>query len=1068
MSSNRLSRLPPRPLGVCRVLPALLAIAGLAAASVCAAESGLAYSHPIELAAGDFVRAVVEQRADVRVELLDPEGREVLHVDGPYSTRENEEVAAVAERAGLYQLRVLPCPQNAPATACYTLHLDEPRPATGADRRRAEAVRTTQQAVDAMVVPKTEESLRLQLAARKEALGLWSGLGECRREAEELYQLGIVHRLLRQHKDSASLLHEAAQAWAALGDTAREAEALNEAGLSCVEAGHPEDALEDYRLALEKARETGTRRQEGLILNNLGLVLKRLGERRQSLVCLEEALDILREVGDRAEEANTLVNQGSTHFELSETQKALELYKAALDVPAASLSVRAAAYNNLGTLYASLGNWEEAVESYGQAIAINQRLRDEVRLAGSYSNRGLAQHNSGDLEAARSSYEEALSLARGRDLETRILATYNFGLLLDKLERPSEAQSQWREVARLAAEHPELGHIGLSARAAVELGERQLDKARATLGEAIEKAEQKAEHRFAAEMALRLAGIEKERGDLAAGAENARQAIERIESLRNRVSTPDQRALFLATAQSFYATYVDLLMELDQQRPGEGFGKEALRVSEQARARGLLDLLGEAEADLRKGIPPDLLEREQRARAALRDRDLHYMDLVHRLATPEQIAQADEQLKEALHEFETVEAALRARSESYASLVQPRLLSVQEIQRQVLGDSTLLLEYFLGEERSYLWALTAGTFQSFELPGRETIETLARAYYDALTARNDPQADVAQADADAERFGLELSRMILAPVELLLGDRAVLVASDGFLHYVPFVALPLPSSPGERVLARNQVVSLPSASALAALRREVEGRPRAPKTLAVLADPVFPGDPRLARLAPPEEAKSAAARRGLPLGPLRQSDQMSLGRLPFSGEEAKDILAFVPDPAQRLAALGFAASAATAISGELASYRYVHFATHGLIDSRQPKLSKLALSQFDDAGRRVDGFLRLSDIYNLDLNADLVALSACQTALGKEVRGEGLVGLTRGFMYAGSARVLASLWSVEDRATSKLMKSFYRNLLAEKRPTAEALQRAQIEMSSKPQYRSPYFWAAFSMQGEWK
>jgi CHAT domain-containing protein len=201
---------------------------------------------------------------------------------------------------------------------------------------------------------------------------------------------------------------------------------------------------------------------------------------------------------------------------------------------------------------------------------------------------------------------------------------------------------------------------------------------------------------------------------------------------------------------------------------------------------------------------------------------------------------------------------------------------------------------------------------------------------------------------------------------------------------------------------------------------------------------------------------------------LRQSDQLSLGRLPFSEQEARDILTFVSDPGQRLAALGFSASSAAATSGELANYRYVHFATHGLIDSRQPKLSKLALSQFDATGARVDGFLRLSDIYNLNLNADLVVLSACQTALGKEVRGEGLVGLTRGFMYAGAARVLASLWSVEDRATAKLMKSFYRNLLVEKRPAAESLQRAQIELASKPQYRSPYYWAGFSLQGEWK
>jgi len=1072
MSCSRHSRRPPRPVSC--FLPVLLALVWLGAASACRAEPpGGTFLHPIDLAAGDFVRAIVVQREDVRVELLDPDGREVLHVDGPNLIREDEEVAAVAERAGLYQLKVLGCPRNTPAADCYTLRLDPARPATDADRQRAEAVRTTQEAVDAMakqVQGKADTRLE-QLASRERALSLWRSLGERRHEAEELYQLGIVLQLLHQSIPAARRLHEAAGVWAALGDTAREAESLNEAGRSCEETGHPDEALNDYKQALAKARTAGNRRLQGLILNNMGLLLNRLGERRQALGHLEEALALARELGDRDEEANTLNNLGSTQMDLSETQKALELYKAALAIPEAALKMRAAAFNNLGALYASLGDWNEAVENYDQAISINRQRKDFFRLAVSFNNRGLAQHYAGNLEAARSSYEEALSLAREtRNREVEILAQSNIGFLLSsRLKKPVEALEHWREVVRLAAGDPDLGYVGLSARAAVERGERRLDDARATLREAAVQAERRADHRFAADMILQLARVDKEGGDLDASAEDGRQAIERVESLRNRVLTSDQRAVFLAAQQAFYVDYIDTLMRLDEQRPGQGFGKEALRASEQARARSLLDLLGEAGANLRRGIPPELLEREKKARAALRDRDLYYMELVHQNASPERIAQAAERLNEALDGSEEVEAALRAHSESYAALIQPQILTVREIQRLALSDRTLLLEFSLGEDRSFLWALTASTFQSFTLPGRQEIETLARQYYGAITARNQPSADLAQADAAVERAALELSRMVLAPVERLLGDRILLVVSDGVLQYVPFAALPLPSSPEERILARNQVVNLPSASALAALRREIEGRAPAPKTLAVLADPVFPGDPRLARFVPLQDAKKAAAHRGQPpQASLRQSDQLSLGRLPFSEQEAKDILLFVPDPGQRLEALGFAASLTAATSGELANYRYVHFATHGLIDSRQPKLSKLALSQFDATGAHVDGFLRLSDIYNLNLNADLVVLSACQTALGKEVRGEGLVGLTRGFMYAGSARVLASLWSVEDRATAKLMKSFYRNLLVEKRPAAESLQRAQIEMASKAQYRSPYYWAGFSLQGEWK
>lgn len=1062
MSCIRLSRRPPRPFGLRRALPVLLALAGLGSACSQEQPADGIHTHPVELAAGDYVRAVVEQREDVRVDLLDPKGQEVVHVDGPYGTSEDEELVAVAGQAGLYQLRVHLCPQNAPAAECYTLRLDPPRPATEADRRRAQAVRMTQSAVDAMAAG----DKGAQLTSRQQALALWSGLGDRRREAEELYQLGAVHLLLYQYEPAARRHHEAAAAWAALGDTDREVAALNDAGRACGGAGHLDEARKDFEQALAKAQRSGNLRQQGNSLNNLGILLNRMGERQEALLRLDKALALARETRDEASEANILNSLGTTYDDLGEPQKALHLYQQALAVPEGRPRDRAAAYNNLGAVHTALGDREEAVENFNQAIALNRRLKDSFRLASTLNNLGRVQHYAGEVEAARASYEEALALARSTEnRETEILAASNLGFLLqEKLRQPDKARIQWQEVARLAADHPVLDYVGLNARAMVERGEKRFGEARVTLQEAISRARRKAELRFAADLTLQLARMEQNLGNLPVAAEHARTAIQSIESLRNRVSTLDQRALFLASRQSFYTTYIDILMAL-------GDDTRAFEVSEQARARSLLDLLGEARADLRKDVPQELLERERHVRASLRERDLHHMELIHGGAPQEQIALAARRLSEALDEAEEVETALRSSSESYAALTQPRLLGVRDIQKQILNDRTLLLEYSLGEERSYLWAVTASTFESFELPGRKSIETAALDFYSSVTARNESEGTVSpeQADARAEQASLALSRAILGPVEPLLEDRILLVVSDGVLQYIPFAALPLPSAPQKRVLARNQVVSLPSASTLAALRRQIEGRAPAAKTLAVLADPVFPGDPRLARFAKAKEPGTRiATRRGLPpRGPGGQSDQLSLGRLPFSEQEAKDILLLVA-PGQKLSALGFAASYATATSGELTKYRYVHFATHGLIDSRQPKLSKLALSQFDATGQPQDGFLRLADIYNLDLNADLVALSACQTALGQEVQGEGLVGLTRGFMYAGSPRVLASLWSVEDRATAHLMKSFYRHLLTEKRPAAEALRLAQREMASKPQYRSPYYWAGFSLQGEWK
>jgi CHAT domain-containing protein len=169
-----------------------------------------------------------------------------------------------------------------------------------------------------------------------------------------------------------------------------------------------------------------------------------------------------------------------------------------------------------------------------------------------------------------------------------------------------------------------------------------------------------------------------------------------------------------------------------------------------------------------------------------------------------------------------------------------------------------------------------------------------------------------------------------------------------------------------------------------------------------------------------------------------------------------------------LEAVDFEASKATATGGSLNQYRIVHFATHGLINSRHPELSGIVLSLVDEQGMPQDGFLRLHDVYNLKLSADLVVLSACRTALGKDVKGEGLIGLTRGFMYAGAPRVVASLWDVKDEATAELMKRFYEGMLRRRMTPAAALRTAQLSMAKEKRWEAPYYWAGFVLQGEWR
>jgi CHAT domain-containing protein len=199
----------------------------------------------------------------------------------------------------------------------------------------------------------------------------------------------------------------------------------------------------------------------------------------------------------------------------------------------------------------------------------------------------------------------------------------------------------------------------------------------------------------------------------------------------------------------------------------------------------------------------------------------------------------------------------------------------------------------------------------------------------------------------------------------------------------------------------------------------------------------------------------------------RESGLRSLPRLPFTRREATAVLSLVP-PAQRKEALDFNASRRAVLNADLGKYRFVHFATHGLLNSFHPELSGIVLSMVDDQGREQDGFLSTADVFNLSLAADLVVLSGCRTGLGKEIRGEGIAGLTRAFMYAGAPRVVASLWNVNDAATAPLMKRFYQEMLGPKRlAPAAALRAAQLSLQKEPRWSSPYYWAAFVIQGEW-
>jgi len=292
-----------------------------------------------------------------------------------------------------------------------------------------------------------------------------------------------------------------------------------------------------------------------------------------------------------------------------------------------------------------------------------------------------------------------------------------------------------------------------------------------------------------------------------------------------------------------------------------------------------------------------------------------------------------------------------------------------------------------------------------------------------------------------------------------LGSKRLLIVSQGKLQYIPFEILPDPATlntPAEptHLFIDHEIAYLPSASVMTLLHREAVGRKQASSAVAVFADPVFDkNDPRVwnsANLTKPA-----------------YSDETSqiLTRLPATAWEANKITSVVP-AGSVMKAVGFEASRQAVMSSKLNDFRIIHFATHGVINKAHPALSGIVLSLVDAYGQQQNGVLSLSDISALKLSADLVVLSACDTGLGKDIEGEGMMGLTQSFLSVGVQGVVTSLWKVDDSATADLMARFYKGMLTDGLAPAAALRQAKIQMSRTGPWRQPYYWAAFTLQGD--
>ena len=1015
-------------------------------------------SYRITLDAGQYLHAVVNQAGIVvAIRIYGPEGLQLAESAGRF--RGERRIFFVAQVPGEYRLQVKPLDENVEAGR-YQMKIAEMRPATDEDASRYSAQ---------------------ELFASASQLGLPENTkAETQRKMLEKYQ-------------------EAFQAWRKLDDRKGETDTLMAMGEVNYYLDRPR-AVENFNQALAVARAAGDRLSEELILKDLGTAVGGMGETDRALEALVQSLAIARELKDGLGEELNLYAIANGYMGLNEAQSALDYNQQLLKVFGPE-NKNELLLHSLCKNYLLLGEPESALDYCHQASSFWRASGNRRFEAATLSYMGSAYSLLGEPRKELEYDNRALNIFREvAEAEGEAMVLNDIGAVYQlqrdhgkALEYFNQALALFHAIPNRQREAITLRLLGQvywslgSNETALEYFNRALSQVRSLKDRSNE--------------AATLLGIARSERDLGRRTEAHREiekALGIVESLSAKVTSLDLRASYLATKREYYEFYIDLMMLLDARQPNAGYAAQAFQGAERARARSLLESLAEARIDIHQGVGADLIARERSIKQQLSFKSNRLTQLLGGPHSQQEAETDQHEIDELLRSYAAVEADIKIKNPRYASLQQPTTLSLPDVQSKLLDQDTLLLEYSLGETRSFVWAVTPTSIRSFALPSRSVIEAAARRVYELLTVRSkavpsekpqQKQIRVEQADAEYPRAAAELSQMLLGPVASGLGTKRLLVVTEGALQYVPFAALPEPKDEGGRMkdeagqqrnlhpssfrlhplVADHEIVSLPSASVLSALRNEVNVRTTAKKVIAVLADPVFAlDDPRI----PGTRARESIGTqdRSLPAEVLRSAEESGLKdfvRLRFSRAEADAIVALVPK-GQRLEAVDFIANRATATSTDLKQYRMVHFATHGLINSQHPELSGIVLSLVDQKGQPQDGFLRLYEIYNLRLNADLVVLSACQTALGKEIKGEGLVGLTRGFMYAGAPRVVASLWRIDDRATAALMTRFYRGMLKDGLRPAAALRAAQVSLSHDSRWTAPHYWAAFTIQGEWK
>jgi CHAT domain-containing protein len=825
-----------------------------------------------------------------------------------------------------------------------------------------------------------------------------------------------------------------------------------------------QEALDSYSAAAEafgkiEVPDRSVQTSLGAAELNVAIELTDLGAAEKALPHYDRALELFRRLSDLRGQAYTLGDRARANFLMGENDTALRHCFAALSIrntqPAQDRDNqwgKAALLDFIGRIYADLGDQGLAISYFHDALVLARRADYHRFIAFTLNDLGIVWLKQNKPSEAKRNHEKALDELQKNESENTDGVAETQALLADAELALGESEVAIRHYRQALELQERSADVTGQAQTWLSLGKAKLvagDTAAAldSFAQASQLYHQVHNRVGEASTLFQAAQTKHALKDDAGAKIEISRALEIAEEVRN--FTPGQmlRASYFGSLEKMYRFEIDLLLGV--QPVSEPDQLRAFEQLQLAQARTLKDALWDRIGNAGTFTTPELRMRRVNTLRDLGKADHTLAGLLSGTYPQDAVDKAFAVLRRQEGLLEQLEEEAKAR--------QPRLgifsdsLSVQDVQQRLLDPDSALIQFYLAEPASYAWVITEAGIVLVKLPARRVLEH---------DVRQSVQFGLGGEWAPAQRRAVDRLRRSLVPVFQAAVKKRWIVVPDGALHYFPFAML---TDRQGQAGAPEEVVMVPSASVVDTIRRDANAT-RPAYALAVFADPVFDGlDSRVARLNAGGQ-EPVESRSGKPQGPA--SEAPSLPRLRYSRDEASAISRLFPRRQTR-SFLEFSATKQAASGNALSNFRIIHLATHSLADERHPELSKIVFSRVAKNGAPRKGDLFAKDIYNMKLSADLVVLSSCQSAVGKQQPGEGPMSLSRAFLFAGSKAVVASMWEVNDKATAQLMGQFYQHMVKDRLAPASALALAQSEFRRDKRLRNPYYWAGFELYGEW-